>query len=60
MKKINLPKIDVSPAKALGILVTGLTVAATLLSTKVESDNRQAMKDELKKEILNELTSPKN
>lgn len=57
MKKFNLPKIDVSPAKALGLLVTGLTVAATLLSTKVEADNRQAMKDELKKEILNELSS---
>lgn len=60
MKKINLPKIDISPAKALGLVVTGLTVVATLLSTKVEEDNLKAMKAELKTEILNDLTSPKN
>ena len=47
-------KIDTG--KILGLLVTGLGVAATLLSGKAEDVNRQTMKDELKKELLEELS----
>lgn len=48
-------KIDTG--KILGLLVTGLGVVATLLSGKAEDVNRQIMKDELKKELLEELSN---
>ena len=60
MKKFNLPKISIDRGKALGLLVTGLGVVVTILNSEVESNNRKTMKDELKKELLEELTSPKN
>ena len=43
--------------KVLSVAVTGLGLALTLLNNKVESNNRQALKDELKDELLKELTS---
>lgn len=48
-------KIDTG--KILGLLVTGLGVVATLLSGKAEDINRQTMKNELKKELLEELSN---
>lgn len=44
-------------ATALSVLVTILGVAGTLLSSKVDSNNRKAMKAELKDELLKELSS---
>lgn len=52
-KKFNF-KID--PAKALSWGVTGLGIVLTLLSSKVDDNNRKAMKDELKADLLKELS----
>lgn len=57
MKKFNI-KID--PAKALSWGVTGLGIVLTLLSNKVDDNNRKALKDELKGELLKELSSDKS
>ena len=44
-------------SKALPAVVTILGIVGTLLSNKVEADNRKALKEELKKELLKELQS---
>lgn len=49
-------KFKFDATKALSIAVTLLGVAGTILSNKVEADNRKAMKSELKEELLKELT----
>ena len=49
-------KFKFDTTKALSIGVTLLGVLGTILSNKVESDSRKAMKSELKDELLNELT----
>ena len=49
-----IKKIDAS--KALSIFVVGLGVAGSLLSTKVDANNRKEMKNELKDELLKELS----
>lgn len=49
-------KIKIDPAKALSVTVTILGIAGTLLTGKVEENNRKAMKSELKDELLKELT----
>lgn len=48
-------KFKMDPTKILSIGVTLLGIAGTLLSNKVESNNRKIMKDELKKEIMKEI-----
>lgn len=50
----QLKKVD--KKKVLSVAVTGLGLAVTLLSGKVESNNREALKDELKKDLLKELS----
>lgn len=52
-------KNKIDSTKALSIIVTVLGVMGTLLSNKVDMDNRNAMKDELRKEILDELSKSK-
>lgn len=47
-------KLDLT--KVLSVAVTVLGVAGTLLSSKVESNNRKAMKSELKEELMKEIT----
>ena len=54
MKKLNL-KFD--GATLLNVGVTALGIVGTLLSTKVESNNRKTMKSELKEELLKELSA---
>lgn len=49
-------KFKFDPTKALSVAVTVLGVAGTLLSSKVESNNRKALKSELKEELMKELT----
>lgn len=49
-------KFKVDPAKILSVTVTILGIAGTLLSNKVDSNNRRAMKAELKEELLKELS----
>ena len=49
-------KIKIDPAKILNVTVTVLGVAGTLLASKVEANNRKDMKDELKEELLKEIT----
>ncbi len=49
-------KIKIDPAKVLSITVTTLGVAGTILSSVVQKNDRQAMKDELKAELVKELT----
>ena len=58
MQKFKNFKID--PAKALSWGVTGLGIVLTLLSNKVDSNNRETLKGELKAELLEELSSDKN
>lgn len=48
-------KFKMDSAKALSIAVTALGIIGTILSNKVESDNRKSMKSELKEEIMKEL-----
>jgi hypothetical protein len=48
-------KIKFDASKILSLTVTALGVAGTLLSSKVESDNRKAMKAELLDELKKDL-----
>ena len=48
-------KIKFDTSKILSLAVTILGVAGTLLSSKVESDNRKAMKNELLNELKKDL-----
>lgn len=50
-------KLKIDGAKALSIGVAVLGVAGTLLSSKVDSNNRKAMKAELKDELIKELNN---
>lgn len=52
-------KIKFDATKILPITVTLLGVLGTVLSNKVDSDNRKAMKAELKEELLKELSKTK-
>lgn len=49
-----ISKID--SKKVLSIGVTVLGVAGTLLSTKVDSNNRETLKNQLKEELIQELS----
>lgn len=51
--KFKLDKFDTT--KILSITVTALGVVGTLLSSKVESNAKKAMKAELKEEIMKDL-----
>ena len=53
-------KFKIDSAKVLSLVVTGLGVAGTILSSKVQSNDRKAMKEELKNELLKELSSSDN
>lgn len=50
-------KFNIDKGTVLGIIVTCLGIASTILTSKVDSNNRQTMKNELKAELLEELTS---
>jgi hypothetical protein len=52
-----ISKID--GKKVLSIGVTVLGVAGTLLSTKVDSNNRETLKAQLKEELIQELSKKK-
>jgi hypothetical protein len=52
-----MKKFKLDSAKALSIGVTLLGVAGTLLSSKVDDNNRKAMKSELKDELIKELSN---
>lgn len=60
MKKFEFKKINIDPTKILGVTVTVLGVVTTILQSKADDNNRKAMKEELKKEIFDELTSTKD
>ena len=51
-----MKKIKLNSGKILGLLVTLLGVAGTVLSAKVDESNRKEMKAELKAELLKELS----
>lgn len=57
MKKPNI-KIDLK--KVLPMVGGALTLAGMFVSSKIDSNNRNDLKEELKKEVLAELTSDKN
>ena len=48
-------KIKIDPTKALSATVTVLTIVGTLLTTKVQANEKAAMKEEVLKEVLDEL-----
>ena len=48
-------KLKIDSAKALSIGVTVFVVVGTLLSSRVDSNNRKAMKSEIKDELMKEL-----
>lgn len=52
-------KIKFDTSKLLPVVVMVLGAAGTLLSHKVDSNNRETMKTELKEELLKELTKKK-
>lgn len=52
-------KIKIDPTKALSITVTVLGVAGTILGSVAQKNDRQAMKDELRNEILDEILKTK-
>lgn len=54
---MNIPKIKIDPAKALSVGVTVLGLVGTLLTNKVEANNRKAMKEEILNELKKEVTS---
>ena len=54
-KEMNVMKLKIDGTKALSIGATALAVVGTLLSSKVDSNNRKAMKSEIKEELMKEL-----
>lgn len=52
-----MKKIKIDPAKVLSVTVTALGVVGTLLASKVQSNDRKAMKAELKDELLKDLAN---
>ena len=52
---MKIKEIKIDPAKALSVTVTALGVVGTLLATKVQANERKAMKTELKDELMKEL-----
>ena len=56
---MKFDKLKIDPTKALSLTVTALGVVGTLLASKVQSNDRKAMKAELKDELLKELTQDK-
>lgn len=52
-------KIKFDSGKALNVAVVALSVAGTILGSKVKSNESKAMKEELKKDILEELNKKK-
>ena len=52
---MKIKEIKIDPAKALSVTVTALGVVGTLLATKVQANERKAMKAELKDELRKEL-----
>lgn len=59
MQKMKL-NFKIDPAKALSWGVTGLGILLTVLSNKVDANNRESLKGELKAELLKELTPDKD
>lgn len=51
-----MKKFEIDPAKVLSVTVTVLGIAGTLLSNKVEGNNRKKMKAEIKGELMKELS----
>lgn len=51
-----MKKFEIDPAKVLSVTVTVLGIAGTLLSNKVEGNNRKKMKAEIKDELVKELS----
>ena len=47
--------IKIDPTKVLGIAVTALGIAGTLLSSKLEDRKMNDLKSELKDDILNQI-----
>lgn len=47
--------IKIDPTKVLGIAVTALGIAGTLLSNKLEDRKMNDLKSELKDDILNQI-----
>lgn len=56
---MKFDKLKIDSTKALSLIVTALGVVGTLLASKVQSNDRKAMKAELKDELLKELTQDK-
>lgn len=56
---MKFDKLKIDSTKALSLTVTALGVVGTLLASKVQSNDRKAMKAELKDELLKELTQDK-
>ena len=52
---MNIKMIKIDPAKVLSATVTILGIAGTLLSAKVQANERAELKGELMKEVLAEL-----
>ena len=55
VKDMNIKMIKIDPAKVLSATVTILGIAGTLLSAKVQANERAELKEELMKEVLAEL-----
>lgn len=53
-------KFKMDSAKLLSVAVTVLGVAGTLLSAKVQENERKTLKEELKNELAKELLKEKN
>lgn len=56
---MKIGKFEVDPSKLIGIGLAGLGLAQMLLSNKAQSYERNSMKAELRKEILEDLKSAK-
>jgi hypothetical protein len=51
-----MKKFEIDPAKVLSVTVTVLGIAGTILSNKVDGNNRKKMKAEIKEELVKELS----
>lgn len=54
-----MKKINIDPVKLLPILGGILTVTSMIVSNKIDSNNRNSMKKEIKEEIMRDLADNK-
>lgn len=57
LKRVGISKINIDGSKVLKVVVPVISLVGMLLSNKLEDTNREELKNELKKELLDEISN---